>query len=206
MSNTSFVFERIQSISGSSSQKEFWNSVSGTGARTNAERDFKIVTFSANHSRFLDTNKVQRMLGSFKYIRPDERLIPAKMTTFGGMYSVRGYEENRIVADGGILASLQYEYDLVKHGEVEETEEPRERKPWLKKLAPLVFWDFGRAKMKDPVPGEERAQELNSLGLGMIIEIGEHFNGGIYYGYPLRATGDTEKGDGRLNISLMMRW
>lgn len=201
MSNTSFVFNRVQSMGGSSASK--YNT-----ARTGADRDFTILMFSANHSRFLDTNKVQRLLGSFKYIRPDERLIPAKMTTFGGMYTVRGYKESRIVADGGMLASLQYEYDLVKHGEVEETKSGnlQNKKPWLKKLAPLVFFDYGRAKIKDPVAGEEGAEELCSLGLGMLIELGEHFNAGIYYGYPLRSTDDTKKGDGRLNIGLMMRW
>jgi len=202
MSNTSFVLERIQSITGSSSQNHF------SSARTNAKSNFKIITFSANHSQFLDTNKVQRLLGSFKYIRPDERLIPAKMTTFGGMYSVRGYKESKIVADGGILASLQYEYDLVKHGGVEETEAEngQETKPWLKKLAPLVFFDYGRAKIKDPVAGDNGVEELSSLGLGMIVEIGENFNGAIYYGWPLRSTDDTKKGDGRLNIGLMARW
>ena len=85
-------------------------------------------------------------------------------------------------------------------------EERKERKPGLKKLAPLVFFDYGRAKIKDSVVGEKGVQELSSLGLGMLVEIGEHFNGGIYYGWPLRSTDDTKKGDGRLNIGLMMRW
>ncbi len=207
MSNTSFVFDRIQSIGGGSGQSDYWDSATSTGARTNASRDFAIYTTAVYHSQYLDNDKIQRLTGSFRWIIPDERLIPAKMTTFGGMYSVRGYKESRIVADGGILASLQYEYDLVKHGGVAETEEAQEeRKPWLKKLAPLVFFDYGRAKTKNPVPGEKKVEELHSLGLGMIIEIGENFNGAIYYGWPLRATDDTKRGDGRLNIGLTMRW
>ena len=111
---------------------------------------------------------------------------PVIYTIFGGMYSVRGYRESRIVADGGILASVQYEYDLVKRGEVGEVKKAEERKPWLKKLAPLVFFDYGRAKIKDHVAGEKGVEELSSVGLGMIIEIGEHFNGAVYYGFPLR--------------------
>jgi hemolysin activation/secretion protein len=207
MSDTSFVFDRVQNIGGSG-QDKFWDSATSTGARTNAERDFTILTFSANHSQFLNPNKIQRLLGSFKYILPNDRLVPAKMTTFGGMYTVRGYEEDRIVADGGILASLQYEYDLVKQSEAEEAKsaESRGKKPWLKKLAPLAFFDYGRAEIKNPVAGEQGAQELYSLGLGVITELGEHFNAGIYYGFPLRSTVDTKKGDGRLNIGLMMRW
>ena len=46
------------------------------------------------------------------------------MTTFGGLYTVRGYQESEIVADGGIIASVQYEYDIVK---AIEKEQPKER-------------------------------------------------------------------------------
>lgn len=208
MSSSSLVLERVQSIGGSS-QKSFWDPSIGIGARTNAERDFSILTFSANHRRFLDQNKIQRFTGSFKYIRPDERLVPSKMTTFGGMYTVRGYEENKIVADGGILGSVQYEYDLIKHGESEETEGSegiQKKKPWLRKLAPLVFFDYGRAQIKSAVAGENSVEELCSVGVGFLVDIGEHFNIGVYYGHPLRSTNDTKKSNGRLNVGLMMRW
>ena len=207
MANTSFVFNRIQSIGGSG-QDRFWDPATSTGARTDAQRDFKIVTLSVNHSQFLDTDKVQRFLGSLKYIRPDDRLIPAKMTTFGGMYSVRGYKESRIVADGGIIGSFQYEFDLVRKDEMDGAKSggSQKNKEGFKKIAPLVFFDYGRAKTKDPVAGENRAEELCSLGLGMIIEHGENFNAGIYYGYPLRSAGETNKGDGRFNIGLMLRF
>ena len=139
---------------------------------------------------------------------PTDRLVPSKMTTFGGMYTVRGYKESRIVADGGILASLQYEYDLVKRSEANRTKSSKsqEKKPWLKKLAPLAFFDYGRAETKDSVAGEKGTEELYSVGFGAIVELGEHFNTGIYYGIPLRSTDDTKKGDGRLNIALTMRW
>ena len=102
LSNTLFKINRVQSITGASGQSHYTDI-----GRQNADQDFEILTFSANHSQFLNPDKVHRFVGSFKYIRPNARLIPAKMTTFGGMYSVRGYRESRIVADGGLLASLQ---------------------------------------------------------------------------------------------------
>ena len=144
-----------------------------------------------------------RMAGSLKYIRPDERLVPAKMTVFGGMYSVRGYKESRIVADGGILASLQLEHDLIRKRQVAEQKEDKNK---LKKLAPLVFFDYGRAKTKDHVVGEAGVQELASLGVGLVAERGEHLNAGIYYGYPLRAAGPTERGHGRVHIGVTARF
>jgi hemolysin activation/secretion protein len=206
MSNTSITFDRVQSVDGSS-QKKFWDSATLTGQRTNAERDFVIHTIAANHSQYLDADKIQRLTGSLRWIIPDERLVPAKMTTFGGMYSVRGYKESRIVADGGVLASVQYEYDLVKHDATQGQPPPTLGEGYeVRKLAPLVFFDYGEAKMEDKVGTEKGSEELYSVGVGALVEIGENFSGAVYYGYPLESTDTTDTGDGRINISLMMRW
>lgn len=207
MSSTSITLDRIQSVGGSS-QRKFWDTATLTGARTNSDRDFTIYTTSANHSRYLDADKIERLSGSLRWLVPNERLVPAKMTTFGGMYSVRGYKESRIVADGGILASAQYEYDLVRHDQAIGTSKIGllEDKPWLNKLAPLAFFDYGRAKVKSRVVGEQGSQELYSVGVGTLVEIGDNFSGALYYGYPLESTTTTDEGEGRINISVMMRW
>ncbi len=201
MSNTSFTFNQVESFSGSSAD-EF------TLARTNAERKFRIYTTTVNHSQYLDPDEIQHISGSFQWITSDERLIPAKMTAFGGMYSVRGYDEYESVADGGILVSAQYEFDLVKYGNsgFGKTEAEQEEKPFLRKLAPLAFFDYGRAKIKDPIGTEKEHENLSSVGVGTIVELGDHFTGAVYYGYPLTATDDTQKGKGRLNVGLMIRW
>lgn len=132
------------------------------------------------------------------------------MTTFGGMYSVGGYDEYEIVADGGILGSLQYESDLIKYDQVMNPPEEAEQTPsgeyQLKKLAPLAFLDFGRTTIQHPVAGEERHQTLFSAGVGTIFEIGDNFSGGVYYGYPLKETPDTRRGKGRLNVGFLLRW
>ena len=120
------------------------------------------------------------------------------------MYSVRGYDEYETVADGGVLASAQYEFDLVRHSEAAEPTTVADEE--LKKLAPLVFLDFGRSKIKDAVAGERKRQTIYSVGVGTAFEIGNNFSGAIYYGYPLKATNDTRRGKGRLNASVMLRW
>ena len=197
MSNTSLLLNGVQSFS-TSSRSEFQR------ARTNADPDFTIVTAAASYSQYVDRDKVQQVRGNGRYIHPTERLVPAKMTSFGGMYSVRGYDEYEIVADGGILASLQYEYDLVRHRRAggDETLIHEE----LRKLAPLAFVDFGRTKIKDPVPGEDENETLLSIGVGTIFEIGNNFSGAVYYGHPLEDTTTTRKGKGRVNASAMIRW
>lgn len=208
MSNTSLIFNRLESMGGSS--RDVFND-----ARSNADPDFTIYNFGAAHSQYLETSKVNRVSASFRLITSNERLVPAKMTTFGGFYSVRGYEEDELVADGGILMSGQYEFDLVKHSESLEnreatseasSEETQDNKPWLRKLAPLAFIDFGRAKRKNPLATEWGTRELCSLGVGTIAELGDNFSAGIYYGWPLQGTDQTDKGDGRLNFSCIYRF
>ena len=173
-----------------------------------ADDSFTIYYLNARHSRYLDSDKIQRLTGSFRYIGTDDRLVQSKMTSFGGMYTVRGYEEVDTIADGGLIASLQYEYDLIRAGQValfgEEATE-KQRKPFLRKLAPLVFVDYGRAQYEDALFYEDDT-ELCSVGCGLITEVGDNFTGTVYYGYPLKATDDTGSGQGRLHAGLLFRW
>ena len=202
MSRTSFIFNRSQRMS-SSDQAEFDKARPPSGSISN---DFRIYTYMLSHSQFLDLDKIQRVSGTFRAITSNTRLVPAKMTTFGGMYTVRGYAVDKMVADGGILASVQYEFDIVKHAEAAEGESNSNSKPWLRKLAPLVFVDYGRAKIRKATGTEKGVDELCSIGLGAIVELGDHFNGAVYYGHPLRGAGTTRRNDGRVNVSLILRW
>jgi hemolysin activation/secretion protein len=197
MSTAAFTFNRVESMS-RTNQTEFQR------ARTNADPEFAIYTTTANYSQYLDREKVQQLRITSRWIDPTDRLVPVKMTSFGGMYSVRGYDEYEIVADGGLLASAQYEFDLVRNSQA--VEQQTATNDDLRKLAPLAFLDFGRSQIEDPVAGERENQTLYSVGIGTIFEIGNNFSGAVYYGHPLRATDDTRKGKGRLNASVMLRW
>ena len=209
IADTYFSFERVQNIGGSG-QNSFWDSTKLSGARPNSERNFTIYNFLAAHSQYLDPNKIQRLSVSLRHIIPDERLAPSKMTSFGGLYSVRGYEENEIVADGGTLVSVQYEFDLVKHGQFIENNESKidqeGESSWLRKFAILAYTDYAKAKMNDAVSGEKGTQELCSIGTGFSAAIKNNIDTAVYYGYPLKSTDETTKGKGRWNFSFIMRW
>ncbi|UCC23383.1 MAG: ShlB/FhaC/HecB family hemolysin secretion/activation protein [Planctomycetota bacterium] len=205
ISDSSVTLDRWESMGCGSDGQEFRD------ARPDADPDFTIYSASAAHSQYLDPNKVHRVSGSFQYVTSDERLVPAKMTSFGGMYTVRGYDEYEFVADGGVLARFQYEFDLVKYEESMMTAEEKQMQeespePFLRKLAPLVFFDYGRPKVRHPVPPEKGHEELMSVGAGTIVELGDHFTGLVYYGYPLGPTDETRTGKGRVNVGLMWRW
>ena len=196
---TSYLgFDRIQCVGGS-------DKAAFRKARAGTDPDFSIYIVSAAHSKQLGERNEHQVSGSFRLIIPDERLAPSKMTTFGGMYSVRGYKEDEVVADGGVLFSLQHEFDLIKHNQLAESREGKAQGSCLRKLALLSFFDFARAKTKDSVAGEMGVQELCSLGLGTNMEFGKNLQAAVYYGWPLRSTSETKAGRGRFNFSFIVR-
>jgi hemolysin activation/secretion protein len=204
VSNTALSFNRVQSIGGSS-RRRFQL------ARTQADPDFSIYTVSASHNQYLDRNKYHQLKSNCRWITSDERLVPAKMTSFGGMYSVRGYDEYEVVADGGLLASIQYEFDWLRYDRaVEHPADSNQVSPAgeteLTKLSPLIFMDYGRSDIKDSVIGEKPNVTLWSVGVGSVIELGGNLSGAVYYGYPLRETDDTRRGKGRVSVSFLLRW
>lgn len=208
MSNSELGINEQRSINGlGSDDAEF--ALARPGAPI--DNDFSILTMWGSHSRMLDPNKVTRISGTIRWIIPSERLVPAKMTSFGGMYSVRGYKEYDEIADGGLLASVQYEFDLVRYQKTQDNEQveeqPEEKNPLaIKKLAPVAFFDFGRTRIEHPTSSEKGHRTLASIGPGLLVEVGDNFSGNIYYGIPLKGTDDTDRGEGRVNVGLMMRW
>jgi hemolysin activation/secretion protein len=176
-------------------------------ARWDTDSDFEYNVLSASRSQFFDFSRAHRLLASARWIIPNDRLTPSIMTTFGGLYSVRGYHEDEVVADGGIIASLQYEYDLLAEREDRsKNQEPMSSQKFVRRLAPVVFTDFGRAKTKNPLPDEAGIVEMASVGTGLVTTIGDHFDGAVYYGWALRGTEETDSGEGRWGASLLLRW
>jgi len=203
---TSFSFNQTQSYDGS-------GKAAYERARTDSDPDFTIYNFSASHSFYLDPEfRIHRLRGWLRWIAPTERLVPAKMSTFGGLYTVRGYRENEAIADGGVLFSAEYEHDLMGYVRKAESLRDEKREEWrrgpyeLRKLALVAFTDSGRAIRKNPVPGEERIEELASVGLGVTATLGEHLDMAVYYGLPLRAGPETDMYDGQWSAVFILRW
>jgi hemolysin activation/secretion protein len=214
ISNSSLGYKFTANTGGSGPEEFVRSRPPVPPAGPGAEKYFAIHTFSAAHTRNLDPNKVTQLSATLRWIVTDDRLPPAKMTPFGGMYSVRGYEEYETIADGGFLGSVQYEFDLVRYEktngapkqEAENADKTKTKKFGLKKLVPLVFLDFGRTDMTDHVNPEKAHETFVSTGPGVTAEIGDNFSAGLYWGIALRDTEDTDAGDSRVNVTLMARW
>jgi len=109
-----------------------------------------------------------------------------------------------------MLASAQYEFDLIKHYESkyagEEDSKDDGEKGWLTRALLLCFTDFGRAEIENPVPGDEGTQELASVGIGAAFDCRDNISAAVYYAWALRETEQTDDGQGRWSFSFIKRW
>lgn len=102
--------------------------------------------------------KVLPLLDTQMIVRADiqlanESLLPLEQIAVGGRYSVRGYRENQMVRDNGLIASLEFRFPVVRD------------KPWADFIHLTPFLDFGRAWNKDiSTPDPE---DIGSAGLGL---------------------------------------
>ena len=116
----------------------------------------------------------------------DDPLLPLEQIAIGGRYSVRGYRENQMVRDNGLISSLEFRIPLIRD------------KSWadIVQLAPFV--DFGRAWNKDISTPEPK--DISSAGLGLRwevtlplrLQLKPQFE--IYWGVPFRDI-ETSGGD-----------
>jgi hemolysin activation/secretion protein len=80
-------------------------------------------------------------------------LLPLEQIAIGGRFSVRGYRENELVRDNGLLVSLESHIPLIRN------------QRWAEVVQVIPFVDFGRGwNRKVPTP---EPTMLVSIGLGL---------------------------------------
>lgn len=102
----------------------------------------------------------------------NDSLLPLEKFSVGGMNSVRGFRENRLVRDNGLAGSVEFHVPLFRSSSSENTFQ----------LVP--FTDFGwswNAKGYTPQP-----RTLSSAGLGFIWTIADRITAQAYWGIPIR--------------------
>ncbi len=206
MSETSFSFMRTENFNGSD-REEFER------ARVDAQPDFTILTLMAGHRQFVDDARIHELSGSVRSTQSDGRLIPAKMSAFGGLYTVRGYDEDEYVADGGVILSAQYRFDLTRYlhrddqldDEQGDSDAPEVQDNGPPKVSLLAFTDYAKGKTIDPIPGEISRQIMWGAGVGTSIEFNNNLSAAVYCSWPLKDTVGTDSGSETWNFSFMFR-
>ena len=101
------------------------------------------------------------------------QLLSLEQFSLGGVNTVRGYQENQLITDSGILGSIEFRVPLTKN-------------PNTLQLTP--FFDFGTGwNHEEP---ESDPATLASLGLGLNCSVASQLNLNLDYGIPLIAVDD----------------
>lgn len=142
---------------------------------------FGLNIFGATHNDSKPDGKFFTWLGQFQVaqrlpgsntefiLRADAQLtqdplLPMEKFVVGGMDTVRGYRENQLVRDNGIVASLEFRIPVL----TDYTGDVRLR------LAP--FFDYGRS-WNDGTTGEHK--NIASAGAGLLLDY-KRLNGQLY--------------------------
>lgn len=131
--------------------------VDALGATINDQADVPDGRFLAwlgqfQYGRRLGVQDIQLLLRLDVQLTTDP-LLPLEQIAIGGRFSVRGYRENQLVRDNGLITSLESRLPLVRNA------------PWAEYVQVVPFVDFGwgwNRKVDTPDP-----TTLLSIGLGL---------------------------------------
>ncbi len=108
----------------------------------------------------------------------DDALLPSEKFSIGGMNTVRGYRENRMTTDGGLVGTLEWRIPVYRFSFPFKKTSPE---PVLLEVIP--FYDYGTGWNKDTE--DPNPEDISSLGLGLRLSLEDRFLAEIYWGYGL---------------------
>ena len=139
----------------------------------------------------------------------DDALTPAVQKSFGGVNSIRGYEEREVSADNGFTGSIEFQSPLISNfiPTLQRSKEYLSNNPddWtVHRLQFVGFYDFGRSEKIDPLRGEEKNVSFSSLGAGIRLALTKFSQFRFDFGIPLIST--NESSGGRSHVSLQVQF
>jgi len=103
----------------------------------------------------------------------DEPLLALEQISVGGAATVRGYRENTLVRDRGIVSSLEFRVPVLfnKAG------------AGIVDIAP--FFDFGGGWNINGSPEPDKPDTIYSAGVGLLLAPNKYIDAQLYWGYRL---------------------
>ena len=118
----------------------------------------------------------------------EEDLLPLEKFSVGGASTVRGYRENALTRDNGLVVSLEWRIPV---GKLRIPKLSKETEDGTIQIAP--FFDYGRAWNADSDTPDPR--DISSVGIGVRWAPSRHLNAEVYYGHALRNLPEPEDDD-----------
>jgi len=159
--------------------------------RPGAVPGYTVWRFGLGHNQAFDGDWQGRFAFSGQTTR--NRLIAGEQFGIGGADSIRGFLEREVSNDSGNRYTLEV-YTPDMGGKVTLV-------PGLRARA-LAFYDWGRVRRFNPLPGEIREQGISSVGFGIRLSKGTNLSFKLDYGIVLDDGGNQGKWEGRPHASL----
>ena len=165
-------------------QSEFENK------RYQARANYKYLTGGVNLTHNLPYG--MEIFGKTSWQASDSPLISNEQFSLGGMQSVRGYFETQVLADDGIMGSIELRSPHLA---------PRYMDT-IDKLQGIIFLDGGRGWIQSALPGNAKSHSLASAGFGMRFQVWKYFVGVLDLGFPLIDIEPVQKGNPKLHFNI----
>jgi hemolysin activation/secretion protein len=129
-------------------------------------------------------------------------LINNEQYSGGGLGNARGYLESTVLGDNALFGTLEVRTpNLLQRWNKSSQDNPEPSlKNTTKEWRFHAFLDGGVLTLNEPLPEQNDYFELLSVGLGTRVNLHQRLQGSVDAGYPLRAAGDTDKGDWRVSF------
>ena len=128
------------------------------------------------------------------------KLLPSEQLDLGGYYTVRGYQENDVISDRGILIKNEIRSPVINIS--------RDQKK-KSEVIYLVFCDFGWASKVDQNILDKDNAILASLGLGLRYNLMNYVNLQLDYGWQLNRVhrlADSSSSRSRAHLGLVLSY
>lgn len=163
-------------------------------SRPFAKADFAHLRYELKHThKFFGNWQVFANLGGQL---TSHLLIPQEQFVVGGADSVRGYYESNSMGDYGYNGTLELRTPSFARYFSEQ----------IADLHALAFYDFGYARVRQPLPDQTSSFSLASTGLGIYMKGWHGMFSMVDYAKALRDAGSVERGDYRWNFRVGYEW
>jgi hemolysin activation/secretion protein len=122
----------------------------------------------------------------------NDALLPSEQFSIGGFNTVRGYRQDRLLTNNGLLASAELRIPITKGFS----------EPGIVQIIP--FFDYGKGWNNFDLPNPD-PQNLASVGIGLLWQE-ENFNFRIDYGIPLIDTDSRDRTLQEQGLYFSLQW
>ena len=123
------------------------------------------------------------------------KLLPSEEFSIGGYLTVRGYEENTIVGDNGVLIKNELrtpEFNIFRKN--------------VDNWQLLVFVDYGNTWEVDPNIQERKGSSLTSIGPGVRLTIHKYLSCRFDYGFQLERAYVDHSRSSRAHVGVVLSY